>query len=69
MKVLEFQTQIPTDGTLQLPPDIAAQILGDDPVRVVLVVGESSEDEAWRKLTADRFLAGYAESDAIYDNL
>jgi hypothetical protein len=26
MKVLEFQTQIPSDGTLKLPPEIAAQI-------------------------------------------
>ncbi len=69
MKVLEFQTQMPCDGTLKVPPDIAAQIPGDDQVRVVLVIGESFEDEAWRKLTADRFLAGYAESDAIYDNL
>ena len=69
MKVLEFQAQIPGDGMLKVPPDIAAQIPGDDQVRVVLVIGESPEDQAWQKLTADRFLAGYAESDAIYDNL
>ena len=69
MKVLEFQTQMPSDGLLKVPPDIAAQILGDDQLRVVLVVGEPSEDEAWRALTVERFLAGYAESDAIYDNL
>ena len=69
MKVLEFQTQMPSDGTLKVPPDIACQILGDDRLRVVLVVGASSEDEAWRRLTVDRFLAGYSESDAIYDNL
>ncbi len=69
MKVLEFQTQIPCDGILKVPPDIAAQIPDDDQVRVVLVIGESTEDEAWRTLTADRFLAGYSESDAIYDNL
>ena len=69
MKVLEFQTQIPPDGTLKLPPDIAAQIPGDDSVHVVLVVGDSSEDEDWKRLTADRFLAGYAPSDDIYDAL
>jgi hypothetical protein len=69
MKVLEFQTQIPGDGILKVPPEIAAQIPDDDQVRVVLVIGESSEDEAWRTLTADRFLAGYSESDAIYDDL
>jgi hypothetical protein len=69
MKVLEFQAQIPPDGTLKLPPDIAAQIPDDDRVRVVLVVGDSSEDEDWKRLTADRFLAGYSPSDDIYDAL
>ncbi len=69
MKVLEFQTQIPSDGTLKLPPDIAAQILGDDRVRVVLVVGDSFEDEDWKRLTTDRFLAGYSSGDDIYDAL
>ncbi len=69
MKVLAFQAQIPCDGILQVPPDIAAQIPDHDRVRVVLLIGESTEDEAWRTLTADRFLAGYSESDAIYDIL
>ncbi len=69
MKVLEFQTRIPSDGTLTLPPDIAAQIPGDDRVRVVLLVGNSSEDDDWKRLTADRFLAGYSRGDEIYDAL
>jgi hypothetical protein len=68
MKVLEFQTRIPGDGVVKVPPDISAQILDNDQVRVVLFVGKSTEDEAWRTITAERFLAGYAESDAIYDN-
>jgi hypothetical protein len=68
MKFLEFQTRIASDGTLKLPPDIAAQIPGDDPVRVVLVLGDSSEDDDWKRLTADRFLAGYSQGDDIYDN-
>ena len=69
MKVLEFQTQIPSDGTLKLPPDIAAQIPGDDRVHVVLMVGDSRDDEDWKQLTADRFVAGYSRSDDIYDGL
>ncbi len=69
MKFLEFQTRIASDGTLKLPPDIAAQIPGDDRVRVVLVLGDSSEDEDWKRLTADRFLAGYSQGDDIYDTL
>jgi hypothetical protein len=69
MKVLEFQTQIPSDGTLKVPADIAAQIPGDDRVRVVLLVGDSFEDDDWKQLTADRFLAGYSHGDNIYDTL
>ncbi len=69
MKFLEFQTQIASDGTLKLPPDIAAQIPGDDPVRVVLLFGDSSEDEDWKRLTADRFLAGYWQGDDVNDTL
>lgn len=69
MIVLEFQTQIPPDGTLTLPPDIAAQIPGDDRVHVVLLVGDSSEDDDWKRLTGDRFLAGYSSGDDIYDAL
>lgn len=69
MKVLEFETQMPEDGTLRVPPDIAAQIPRDDAVRVVLVVGDSAEDEDWRRLTANRFFKGYAQGDDIYDAL
>jgi len=69
MKVLEFETQKPADGTLLVPPGIAAQIPDDNPVRVVLLVGEPTEDEDWRRMTMERFFAGYSESDAIYDEL
>jgi hypothetical protein len=69
MKVLEFQAEIPTDGTLKPPPDIAAQIPGDDSVHVMLVFGGSCEDADWKRLTAARFLAGYSPSDNIYDAL
>ncbi len=69
MKVLEFQAQIPSDGILQVPPDIAAQIPDADRVRVVLLVGDSFEEEDWKRLTADRFLAGYSQSDDIYGSL
>ena len=69
MKVLEFQTQIPPDGMLKLPSDIAAQISGDDQVRVMLVVGDTLEDEGWKQLTFARFLAGYSSGDEIYDNV
>ena len=54
---------------LKLPADIAAQISGDDQVRVVLLVGDDQEDEDWNRLTAEQFLAGYSSGDGIYDNV
>ena len=69
MKVLEFDTQMPSDGTLKVPPDIAAQIGNDDQLRVVLVVGDTAEDEDWRRMTSNRFLEGYSKGDEIYDAL
>jgi len=36
---------------------------------VLLVIGDSCEDEEWKQLTADRFLAGYSPSDGLYDAL
>jgi hypothetical protein len=69
MKVLEFVTQMPSDGRLKVPPDIAAQIANDDPLRVVLVVGDSTENDEWRRLTSSRFLEGYAQGDEVYDTI
>jgi hypothetical protein len=30
---------------------------------------ESTEDHEWARLTAEQFLQGYADGDAIYDEL
>jgi len=41
-------------------------------VRVIILVNEpmdSDEQPAWSRLTAEQFLAGYSEGDAIYDTL
>lgn len=69
MKVLEFEAEVPGDGTLKIPNEIAVQIPDHEQVRVLLLVGDSSEDEDWERLGAEEFLSGYSESDAIYDQL
>ena len=77
MKILEFQTYLKSDNTVKVPPDVATQIQqalasresGEQPIRVVLLVPESADDRDWPRLTAEQFLKGYAESDAIYDEL
>lgn len=69
MQALEFQTRINPDRTLTLPPEVAAQLQREQPVRVILLIPESSQDQDWARLTAEQFLKGYTESDAIYDDL
>jgi hypothetical protein len=69
MRVLEFQTQLNPDHTLTVPPGVAQQIQGDEAVRVVLFVADAAEDQSWAAMTAEQFLSGYSDSDAIYDQL
>ena len=68
MKTLEFQTSISDEGTLTAPADIVRQLPQQQPVRVILVP-EDTGDQEWQQLTQQQFLSGYAESDAIYDQL
>lgn len=75
MKTLEFETQINPDHTLSVPQALADQLPPGRPVRVLLLVPESAEDldaaeeQAWKQMAAAEFLKGYADSDAIYDQL
>ena len=69
MKALEFQARINPDDTVTIPAHVAEQVRGDEPVRVILLVPDSAEDEDWSRMTAEQFLKGYAEGDTIYDKL
>jgi hypothetical protein len=67
MKTLEFDARVNEDSTLTLPPEIAAEVPEERAVRVILLVPDSPEGDEWEQLTAEQFLEGYADSDAIYD--
>lgn len=67
--VFEFWASINSDYTLSVPPKVALQIEKEQSVRVILLIPVSGEDQAWAQLTAEQFLKGYAEGDAIYDEL
>ncbi len=69
MKTLEFDARIGPDSTLKAPGAFAAQIEAGQPVHVVLLIPESGEDQDWSRLTAEQFLKGYIDSDAIHDDL
>ncbi len=55
---------------IRVPKDISAELSEDKEVRVIVLLDEfeESEDSNFKKLTKDQFLAGYSDSDAIYDS-
>ncbi len=69
MRTLEFRASLNPDHTLTVPTELAAQLRPEEPVRVILVVPEVERGGEWGCLTAEQFLKGYADSDAIYDEL
>jgi hypothetical protein len=69
MKAVEFQTSIKSDRTITVPPEVAAQMPPDQEVRVIILFPDSGDDADWARLTTEEFARGYAESDAVYDQL
>lgn len=69
MRALEFVTRLDENSTLEVPSEVLDQIRQGQAIRVILLVPEANDEEEWATLTAEQFLAGYAESDSIYDDL
>jgi hypothetical protein len=66
MKALEFEAQVRPDHTLSVPSSVASLVPPGQPVRVLLLIPDSTENADWESLAATEFLTGYAGSDAIY---
>ena len=64
-----FDGRLSPDGSIQLPAEIAGQLPKGVELHVVVMLASSEEDEAWRRLSAERFFAAYDEQDAIYEEL
>ncbi len=69
MQAFEFQANIKPDHTLSVPTEIAKQIQKELPVHVIVLIPDATEDQEWSQLTAEQFLKGYVEGDAVYDEL
>ncbi len=75
MKAYEFQTKVTSEGKLLVEvPDAffeKLQRIGMQKVRVIVLIGDAAkahyEEEAWARLTSEQFLAGYNDTDSIYD--
>jgi hypothetical protein len=69
MKTLEFNATLDTESNLRVPTELAAQIPAREPVRLIVPLPKDQDCRDWDRLTAEQFLAGYSESDSIYDSL
>jgi hypothetical protein len=70
MKAYEMPLEIDRDGKIELPEAIARQIPPGRKARVIILVPDPAdvgEQAVWNCLTAEQFLSGYAEADAVYD--
>jgi hypothetical protein len=69
MKAVTFESTLRDDRALSVPESVLDKIPSGQPLRVVILLPEGSEDESWEQLAAAEFGMGYADSDAIYDQL
>ena len=72
MKAYEFQTRVTPDGKLDVPEALSEELQSQRVVRVIVLISEPTdvyEEQAWSRLTAEQFLAGYDDADAVYDRL
>jgi hypothetical protein len=69
MKAVEFESQLSADQNLAVPAAVAGSLPVGQPVRVLVLIAESDAEMQWEQLAATDFGQGYADSDAIYDQL
>jgi hypothetical protein len=69
MKAVEFQSQMSSDQTLAVPASVAESIPVGRQLRVLVLIAEDNPDREWEQLAAIEFGQGYADGDAIYDQL
>jgi len=71
MRAIEFKSRI-KDNRILIPRKMQKDIFFDNGnnVRVVVFLKDNDdvyEEKAYRKMTKNQFLKGYAETDSIYD--
>jgi hypothetical protein len=69
MKAFEFPAILNPDGTLQVPGSVASSLPQGEAMRLLVLIPENQGDDEWEHLAAMEFGQGYADGDAIYDQL
>jgi len=69
MKTVEFRARI-KNRIILVPDNLSTELSEDKDLRVILLLDEvkNQEEKDFMKLSKERFLAGYSNSDSIYDN-
>ena len=70
MQAVEFDTVLTENGELAVPSELSPRLPREQKLRVIVLFGDAkspSEDSDWSRLTAQQFLNGYSDEDAIYD--
>jgi hypothetical protein len=65
----QFQSELNSDRTLNVPADIADSLSTGQKLLVVLATTDQTEQVDWQRLTLEQFFEGYGPGDAIYDEL
>lgn len=68
MSALEFTTELNGASVLSIPQEIAAQLPKAGRARIIVLIGESTEDAEWRQGSYAEFLRDDSPEDAIYDS-
>jgi hypothetical protein len=69
MKAIEFQSTLTEDRTLAVPASVLGVIPVGQAVRVLILLPDDDDDREWERRAAEEFGRGYADTDAIYDQL
>ncbi|MEO8540132.1 MAG: hypothetical protein ABI577_10370 [bacterium] len=74
MRTFSFPAVPDLNGQITLPSEVADALAANQLIEVVVVLheegdSEAADEEAWRQLALKSFFDGYADSDAIYDEL
>lgn len=69
MRALEFKSKIKNNRIL-IPNKLLSELKTDKDIKVIVLFDDmdKSDDLAFKQASAEQFLNGYADSDAIYDN-
>jgi hypothetical protein len=67
VKAFELSATITSDGNLAVPDSVRRLLPPGRAARVIVLIPDADEDEAWDRLAAEEFLSGYAAADAAYD--